>query len=247
MVLAIVALGCGLYLQPAGITTGLYLQPAGIATGLYLQPVSIMIHPQLAAPLHFSAEKSAPLQPEGAGSPSSVGVAENSLPPSMPAATPPVMTAVASPAETVEVSSMAELPSAPVPYAAVNSPAPKAFLKPAKPMTVSVAALREEDRRNRRLWIGLGIAAHSAATFDAWSTRHAITTSGAQELNPLLRPFAGNASLYAAIQVAPALLDFAGRKMMYSRYSWMRRAWWVPQSASLVSSVFCGAHNLSVH
>jgi hypothetical protein len=60
-----------------------------------------------------------------------------------------------------------------------------------------------------------------------------------------LKPFAGNASLYAAIQVAPALLDFAGRKMMYSRHSWVRRAWWVPQSASFVSSIFCGAHNLS--
>jgi len=114
-------------------------------------------------------------------------------------------------------------------------------------MTISVAELREEDRRKRRLWIGLAIAEHSAATFDAWSTRQAITTSGAQELNPLLKPFAGNASLYLAIQVAPALMDFAGRKMMYSRYSWVRRVWWVPQSASFVSSIFCGAHNLSVH
>jgi hypothetical protein len=225
MVLAIFALGCG----------------------LYLQPVNIMIHPQLAAQHHFSAEKAALLQPEDAGLSSSVAVAENSLPLSMPAATPPVMTAEAAPAEPVEVSRMAELPFAPVPSPAVSSPAPIAFLKPAKPMTVSVAALREEDRRNRRLWMALGIASHSAATFDAWSTRHAITTSGAQELNPLLKPFAGNASLYVAIQVAPALLDFAGRKMMYSRYSWVRHAWWVPQSASLVSSIFCGAHNLSVH
>ena len=122
-----------------------------------------------------------------------------------------------------------------------------AFLKSAHPMTISVAELREEDRRKRRLWMGLGIAEHSAATFDAWSTRQAITTTGAQELNPLLRPFAGNASLYLAIQVAPALMDFAGRKMMYSRYGWVRRAWWVPQSASFVSSIFCGAHNVSVH
>jgi len=93
----------------------------------------------------------------------------------------------------------------------------------------------------------MAIASSGAATFDAWSTRRAITRYGAQELNPLLKPFAGNASLYAAIQVAPALFDFAGKKMMYSRNSWVRRAWWVPQSASFVSSIFCGAHNLSYH
>src|SRR4029077_9075414 len=83
--------------------------------------------------------------------------------------------------------------------------------------------------------------------FDAWSTRHVITTAGAQELNPLLKPFAGNASLYAAIQVGPALLDFAGKKMMYNRHSWVRHMWWVPQSASFVTSIFCGAHNLAYH
>lgn len=122
-----------------------------------------------------------------------------------------------------------------------------AFLKPGRPMTVSVSELRAEGRRNRRIWMGLGIASHSAATFDAWSTRHAITTAGAQELNPLLKPFAGNASLYAAIQVGPALMDYAGKKMMYSRHRWMRQMWWVPQSASFAASLLCGAHNLSVH
>ena len=114
-------------------------------------------------------------------------------------------------------------------------------------MTVSVAQLRAEDRRKELMWKGLIIASSGAATFDAWSTRHAITTSGAQELNPLLKPFAGNASLYAAIQVGPALLDFAGKKMMYSSHPWVRRIWWVPQSASFVSSIFCGAHNLAYH
>jgi hypothetical protein len=114
-------------------------------------------------------------------------------------------------------------------------------------MMVSVGQLRAEGRRNQRLWIGLGIASHSAATFDAWSTRHAITTAGGQELNPMLKPFAGNASIYAAIQVGPALMDYVGKKMMYSRHSWVRRMWWVPQSASFASSLFCGAHNLGVH
>ena len=122
-----------------------------------------------------------------------------------------------------------------------------AFLKPGKPMTVTVDQLRAENRRKELMWKGLVIASSGAATFDAWSTRHAITTAGAQELNPLLKPFAGNASLYAAIQVGPALMDFAGKKMMYSRHPWVRRMWWVPQSASFVSSMFCGAHNLAYH
>jgi hypothetical protein len=120
-----------------------------------------------------------------------------------------------------------------------------AFLKAGKPLTVSVTELQAENRRKQLMWKGLVIASSGAATFDAWSTRHAITTYGAVELNPLLKPFAGNASLYVAVQVAPALLDFAGKKMMYNRHGWVRRVWWVPQSASFVTSMFCGAHNLS--
>jgi hypothetical protein len=114
-------------------------------------------------------------------------------------------------------------------------------------MTVSVGQLLDEERHKQRIWMGIGIASHSAATFDAWSTRHAITTAGGQELNPLLKPFAGNASLYAAIQVGPLVMDYVGRKMMYSRHSWVRHMWWVPQSASFASSLFCGVHNLGVH
>jgi hypothetical protein len=139
------------------------------------------------------------------------------------------------------------LPDAPVPMTALAIPAPAAFLKAGNPMTVSVAQLQAENRRKQFMWKSLVIASSGAATFDAWATRHTITTSGAQELNPLLKPFAGNASLYAAIQVGPVLLDFAGKKMMYNRHPWVRRMWWVPQSASFVTSIFCGAHNLAYH
>jgi hypothetical protein len=132
-----------------------------------------------------------------------------------------------------------------VSLAALATPAPIAFLSAAKPMTVTVGELRAENRRKELMWKGLAIGSSGAATFDAYATRHAITTYGAHELNPLLKPFAGNASLYVAIQVGPALLDFAGKKMMYSRYSWMRHMWWVPQSAGFVTSIFGGAHNLS--
>jgi hypothetical protein len=127
----------------------------------------------------------------------------------------------------------------------VASSAPAAFIKSSNPYTVSVGQLRAEDHRKEMIWRGLTIATSSAAMFDAITTRHAITTYGAVELNPMLKPFAGNSSLFAAIQVAPAILDYAGRKMMYSKHPWMRRVWFVPQSASFVSSLFCGAHNLS--
>ena len=140
----------------------------------------------------------------------------------------------------------AELPTAAEP-ASVNGPTLNAFLRSGKSMAASVGQLLGEERHKDHLWMGFGIAAHSAATFDAWTTRHAITTVGAQELNPLLKPFAGNASLYGAIQVGPLVVEYVGKKMMSSRHSWVRHMWWVPQSASIASSLFCGVHNLGVH
>lgn len=197
----------------------------------------LLIHPQLAATVSLTAEKASIGAPaEVAASTSAVG-AENSL---------PTMTASLDVPPEPAIEANSALPDAPVPIVA-TAPAPTAFLKPGNPMTVSVAELRAENRRKQIFWRGLVIASSGAATFDAWSTRHAITTYGAQELNPLLRPFAGNGSLYAAIQVGPALMDFAGKKMMNNRHTWVRRMWWAPQSASFVSSIFCGAHNLAYH
>ncbi len=198
---------------------------------------ALLIQPQVTAQISFSADKVALIQPVKSESSNST-FSEISLPLAPVAANVSVQPAL--------FSDSAALPNAPEP-ALVSTPAPIAFLKPGKPMTVSVGALLAERRRNHRIWMGLGIASHGAATFDAWSTRRAVTTGGAQELNPLLKPFAGNASLYAAIQVGPALMDYAGKKMMYSRHSWVRHMWWVPQSASFASSLFCGAHNLGVH
>jgi hypothetical protein len=198
---------------------------------------ALLIQPQVTAQVSFSVEKIALIQPANSAS-SSFSSSEILL----PLAPVPSGTSI----QPALDSDSAALPSAPEPVV-VNTPAPIAFLMPAKPMTVSVAELAAEGRHNQRIWRELTIASHSAATFDAWSTRHAITTTGAQEMNPLLKPFAGNASLYAAIQVGPALMDYVGRKMMYSRYNWVRRMWWVPQSASFASSLFCGAHNLSTH
>ena len=197
----------------------------------------LLIHPQLATSIPISANKAA------IDSSSAITASTEALEFELPL---PTVAATLEPTTEPDPEPSLELPLAPAPIlAAVNSPAPMAFLKASKPMTVSVAELQAENRRQQMMWKGLIVASSGAATFDAWSTRRAITKYGAVELNPLLKPFAGNSSLYAAIQVAPALLDFSGRKMMYSRHSWVRRAWWVPQSASFVSSIFCGAHNLS--
>lgn len=85
--------------------------------------------------------------------------------------------------------------------------APKAFLAPVYRAPVKPRS----EQPGTPLWLTLTIAQHSAATFDAWSTRRAISSGQGLELNPLLQPFAGNASLYAAIANAACLrAEYAG-------------------------------------
>lgn len=112
---------------------------------------------------------------------------------------------------------------------------------PAKPVRVLAA----ETYPSRRSWLLLSIAQHSAATFDAYSTRQAVGT-GATELDPLMRPFAHSPGIYATIQIGPAVLDFAARRMQRSQNSLMRRTWWLPQTASTGIFLFSGAHNMSI-
>jgi hypothetical protein len=136
----------------------------------------------------------------------------------------------------------------------VLAPQPVAPASPAAADPAAIRSIRSEkpfsaadDRNARRLWVGLSIAQHGAATFDAWSTRRVISSGAGQELNPLLRPFAGNASLYLAVQVAPAVLDYVGHRMMYSQHAWARRTWWVPQALGTAMSVVSGVHNMAVY
>jgi hypothetical protein len=86
---------------------------------------------------------------------------------------------------------------------------------------------------------------HGAAAFDAYSTREAISR-GAKEEDPIMRPFAHSPAIYAAIQVGPVLLDVLARHMQRNQYNFVRRTWWLPQSASTGVSIFSGVHNLSV-
>lgn len=120
--------------------------------------------------------------------------------------------------------------------------------KPLPLVPVYVPFKVASERRRSREWLALGIAEHGAAGFDAWSTRHVLSLMpDAQEANPLLRPFAGNASIYAAVQVAPTIFDLLGRYMMNSRHAWMRNTWWLPQTISAAASLSSGVHNLGVY
>jgi hypothetical protein len=111
-------------------------------------------------------------------------------------------------------------------------------LQPAKPMRFI-----PESAPSRRPWLILSGAQHSAAAFDAYSTRRAITR-GAIETDPLMRPFAYSPAVYAATQLEPAMLDIVARHMQRSRNNLWRRTWWVPQSASTSIFLFSGVHNL---
>ena len=111
---------------------------------------------------------------------------------------------------------------------------------PAKPVRVIYP-----ETYPRRSWMLLSIAQHSAATFDAYSTRRAVSV-GAKEADPMMRPFANSSAIYAAIQVGPAILDFAARRMQRSEHSFLRRTWWIPQSASTGIFLFSGIHNMHV-
>jgi len=141
-------------------------------------------------------------------------------------------------------------PSAvPVRAAAMNPdfeiPAPLALVQVPLKSNKERRFISPEDSGSRRSWIALAVAEHAAAGFDAYTTRYAISR-GAVEQDPLMRSFANSSAIYAAIQVAPVVLDIAARRMQRSQSGFLRRTWWLPQSLSAGMFVFSGAHNLRV-
>jgi hypothetical protein len=128
---------------------------------------------------------------------------------------------------------------------AQNSQSLSTLRVPEAPSAKSARVIAAEGMPSRRSWLILSIAQHSAATFDAYSTRRAVA-SGAVEADPLLRPFAHSPGIYAAIQVGPAILDFAARRMQRSQNNFLRHTWWLPQSASTGLFLFSGVHNIHV-
>lgn len=93
-----------------------------------------------------------------------------------------------------------------------------------------------------RGWLLLSATAHTAAGFDAWTTRKNVN-AGRVEMNPLLKSFANSNGLYPVMQAGPALMDFVGWKMLHSDRPLVRKLWWVPQVASSAISFTCGAKN----
>ncbi len=123
--------------------------------------------------------------------------------------------------------------------------APRSAGEPA-PLLKSPLKSRYETNRQRKIWYGLVGVSHGAAVFDAWSTRRALSGNYGVEANPLIRPFAHSGAIYAATQVSPAFMDFLGRRMMVSHHGWIRKMWWVPQTAGTGMSLAAGVHNVGV-
>lgn len=138
------------------------------------------------------------------------------------------------------------LPTAPMPAAATQESQALERMRLEQPRISKIGPVRPvEEAPSRRKWLALTIAEHSAATFDAFTTRQAIGR-GAVEADPMMRPFAGSPIIYAAIQVAPLALDYAARRMQRSQNTPVREMWWLPQAGGTALFLFAGAHNLGV-
>lgn len=104
----------------------------------------------------------------------------------------------------------------------------------------------ERSRTAVRTWQTLLVAQHTAAVFDAWTTRKALSSGNGYERDPLMKPFANSATIYPATQAAPLLFDFLAYRMMSSNNRYLRHTWWAPQLVSFAGSVWCGSRNLRV-
>jgi len=155
--------------------------------------------------------------------------------------------AVASDNTTKDSILVASLPSAPEPRTKADPEpiAPNLAAQPFLPVKPVFTRPRETPRQ-RKVWYGLALAGHSGAAFDAWTTHRAVAGGYGQEANPFLRPFAPSNAIYAATQVSPAVMDYLGKRMMVSQHGWVRKIWWLPQTAGASISFVSGAHNVGV-
>jgi len=143
-------------------------------------------------------------------------------------------------------------PSMPQPKA--SSDADPSFADPAVPeprpfafQPVKSAVRHNYGNRNEKItWYCLMIAEHAGAALDAWSTRRALSRNFGREGDPLMRPFAHSPTIYVATQVTPLLMDIIGRRAMMSERPWLRKLWWVPQSAMASVSFEAGIHNIRI-
>jgi hypothetical protein len=144
-----------------------------------------------------------------------------------------------SPAGKISDSTNSDAPAADVSPASSAAAGVQLFSSPVRP--AGRTAL--ETPRERNTWYALMAVSHSAAVFDGYSTRRAISGNYGVEGNLLLRPFSHSNAIYAATQVSPAVMDYLGHRMLKSHNARLRRFWWLPQTAGAGFSVGAGIHN----
>jgi hypothetical protein len=171
----------------------------------------------------------------------------------VPNTTSPALTSKeTAPRSLTPVTLSASLPSMAQPKS--NSDADPSFADPALPeprsfafQPVKPAILHHYNNRKEKItWYSLMVAEHAGAMLDAWSTRRALSRNFGREGDPLMRPFAHSGTIYVATQVTPLLMDIIGRRAMVSERPWVRKLWWVPQSAMASVSFEAGIHNVRI-
>jgi hypothetical protein len=76
-------------------------------------------------------------------------------------------------------------------------------------------------------------------TMDYRLTEHDFKMGGFQEHNAMLRPMLGHPMAMAAYGTAYAMgAAFLGHEMHKSRYSVIRKLWWLPQTVSIEQNTF---------
>ena len=139
------------------------------------------------------------------------------------------------------------LPDAPIAKSEVTAESSSIAIKPFSNSPIKPAMERPVPTpRQQKLWYTFMAVGHSAAAFDAYSTRRALSQNYGTEGNPMLRPFAHSNAIYAATQVSPAVMDYVGRRMMTSSHPTLRKFWWVPQVAGAGFSFGAGMHNYAL-
>lgn len=139
------------------------------------------------------------------------------------------------------------LPDAPIAKSEATVESSSIAIKPSSNSSLKPARERPlPTPRQQKLWYTFMAVGHSAAAFDAYTTRRAISGNYGMEGNPLLRPFSHSNAIYAATQVSPAVMDYVGRRMMTSSHPTLRRFWWIPQVAGAGFSFGAGMHNYSL-
>ena len=165
------------------------------------------------------------------------------LPKSADADSPAAAKAVASESSKVP----AALPDAPIAKSEATAESSSIAIKPFSNSAIKPAMERPlPTPRQQKLWYTFMAVGHSAAAFDAYSTRRALSGNYGTESNPMLRPFAHSNAIYAATQVSPAVMDYVGRRMMTSSHPTLRKFWWVPQVAGAGFSFGAGMSNYAL-